>query len=307
MAPLFGLMRNFIADSDRIEIGNFSAAYAVLADVTRALGMGFLPIFALLLFAAIAAPVMQIGWLFAPEKITPKFTIFNVAAGFQRLFNVSALVEFARGVTKVVIIAVVGYYILKPPVMRIELLVGLDPRLAFALMIALGEKLLFTIIAIIATIGVADFFYQRWQLNRQLRMTKQEVKDEHKNSEGDPLIKGTMRRIRFTRARRRMLQAVPKAAVVITNPTHYAVALHYELGSQGAPTVVAKGVDFMAKKIREIAVEHDVPIVENPPLTRALYASVELDDEIPAEHYKAVAEIIGYIMRLKRRPLPRAS
>jgi flagellar biosynthetic protein FlhB len=138
---------------------------------------------------------------------------------------------------------------------------------------------------------------------RQLRMTKQEVRDEHKHSEGDPHIKARIRRLRLERARKRMMAAVPNADVVITNPTHYAVALAYDMEAMNAPKLVAKGVDLVAKRIRDVATEHGVPIVENPPVARALYASVELDEEIPPEHYQAVAQVIGYVMRLKKERL----
>jgi flagellar biosynthetic protein FlhB len=156
------------------------------------------------------------------------------------------------------------------------------------------------VILTIIAIAVLDYFYQKWASLRSLKMTKQEVKDEVKNTEGDPHVKGRQRQIRMTRAKKRMLQAVPKASVVITNPTHYAVALYYEMGMMGAPKVVAKGVDYLAQKIREVATAHDVPIVENPAVARALYAAVEIDDEIAPEHFKAVAEIIGYVLKMRR-------
>ena len=161
-----------------------------------------------------------------------------------------------------------------------------------------------------ALIAAIDFLYQKQQHIKKLRMSKQELKEEFKQSEGDPMIKARLRQIRMERARRRMMAAVPEADVVITNPTHYAVALKYESNEMEAPMLTAKGVDSVAMRIREVAKEHDVPIVENPPLSRALYEGVDLDQQVPPEHYKAVAEIIGYIMRLKdkmpgRRGRPR--
>ena len=159
---------------------------------------------------------------------------------------------------------------------------------------------LYAVILTILVIGLLDYFYQKWSSLRSLKMTKQEVKDEVKSTEGDPHIKGKHKQMRMNRAKKRMLQAVPKASVVITNPTHYAVALQYEMGGGGAPRVVAKGVDYLAQKIRELALAHDVPIVENPTVARALYATVEVDEEISAEHYKAVAQVIGYVLKLRR-------
>jgi len=151
---------------------------------------------------------------------------------------------------------------------------------------------------VLAIIAALDYFYQRQRYFARHRMSRQELKDEVKQSEGDPQIKARIRQIRLERSRKRMMAAVPEATVVITNPTHYAVALKYESGKMGAPVCVAKGVDHLALSIRQLAKEHDVPIVENPPLARALYAAVELDKEIPQEHYKAVAQVIGYVMRL---------
>ena len=168
-------------------------------------------------------------------------------------------------------------------------------------------RLLLGVLMVLTVLAGADYAYQRLQHMRSLRMSKREVKDEAKQSEGDPMIKGRLRQIRMDRARRRMMAAVPTASVVITNPTHYAVALKYDMGATGAPRVVAKGSDLVALRIREVAAENDVPVVENPPLARALHANVALDAEIPPEHYKAVAEIIGYIFRLKGKIRPRAA
>ena len=163
-----------------------------------------------------------------------------------------------------------------------------------------SAKVIVGVLVVMTVITLIDVIYQRFMHHKELRMTKQQVKDEHKQSEGDPLIKGRLRQIRVERARKRMMAAVPEADVVITNPTHYAVALKYNQATMEAPRVVAKGVDNVALRIREVAEENDVAVVENPPVARALHASVEIDQEIPPEHYKAVAEIIGYVMRLKR-------
>jgi flagellar biosynthetic protein FlhB len=152
-------------------------------------------------------------------------------------------------------------------------------------------------------IAAADIFYQRYEYMKGLRMSHQDLRDEYRQTEGDPLVKGRLRQLRMERARRRMMGEVPTADVVVTNPTHYAVALKYDQNAMAAPKVVAKGVDKVALRIREVAVEADVPVVENPPLARGLYAAVDLDQEIPAEYYKAVAELISYIFKLKKRRL----
>jgi len=162
-------------------------------------------------------------------------------------------------------------------------------------------KVVIAVLSVMTIVTLIDVLYQRYQHLKEMRMTKQQVKDEHKQSEGDPMIKGRLRQIRAERARKRMMAAVPEADVVITNPTHFAVALKYDQATMAAPKLLAKGVDNLAFKIREVAEENDIPIVENPPVARALHAAVDIDQEIPPEHYKAVAEIIGYVMNLKRR------
>ena len=166
------------------------------------------------------------------------------------------------------------------------------------------DRLLISVLSAMIAITLADVIYQRYEHMKKLRMSRQELKDEARESEGDPLIKGRLRQLRMERARKRMMAEVPKAGdVVVTNPTHYAVALRYDQSEMTAPRVIAKGVDVVAQKIREVAAAAEVPVVENPPLARGLYASVEIDQEVPAEYYKAVAEVIGYIYKLKRKRL----
>ena len=169
----------------------------------------------------------------------------------------------------------------------------------------LSVRLLLGVLAIMTVIAAVDFLYQRFEFLKSMRMTRQEIRDELKQTEGDPMVKGRLRQIRMERARRRMMANVPKADVVITNPTHFAVALSYKPAEMAAPRLVAKGADLIAARIREVAEEHDVPIVENPPVARGLFAAVDLDQEIPADHYRAVAEIISYVFRLKGREMPR--
>jgi flagellar biosynthetic protein FlhB len=186
---------------------------------------------------------------------------------------------------------------------RLAALVVTDPVAVMPLAQSLALKLMGAVVAMLAVVAAADYLFQYRQWYERQKMSLRELKEEFKQTEGDPAIKGKMKQVRQTRQRRRMIAAVPKATVVITNPTHYAIALQYERGME-APVCVAKGVDGLALKIREVAGEHSIPIVENPPLARALHATVEVDQAIPAEHYKAVAEVIGYVMRL-RRAVPR--
>ncbi len=182
---------------------------------------------------------------------------------------------------------------------RIMALEGTDLSAVLPLALSLALKLMGAVVAMMAVVALADYLFQYRQWYEKQKMSLQELKEEFRQSEGDPVIRGKMKQVRQSRQRRRMIANVPKAAVIITNPTHYSVALQYERGME-APICVAKGVDAVALKIREVAGEHSIPIVENPPLARALHATVEVDQAIPLEHYKAVAEVIGYVMRLRR-------
>jgi flagellar biosynthetic protein FlhB len=256
---------------------------------------------AVLVVAALAGSMLQTGILVAPEQITPKLERISPASGFKRLFSVRAVVELLKGIAKMTVVAVVGWYAIAPDMMAIERFVLLAPEDAANSTRAIVLVLMAAVMAAMTVIAGADLLYQRISHRRSLRMSREEMREEFKQSEGDPHIKGRLKQIRAERARRRMMADVPKADVVITNPTHFAVALKYEQGTMSAPRVVAKGADVIAAKIREVASANEVPIVENPPLARALYAAVDLDEEIPAEHYRAVAEVIGYVMRLKGR------
>ena len=301
MQPLFRLMGGLIGHLDQIRIRNLADFRHLVADVMATMGLALAMPIAVLVISGIATGVVQTdGFLWATEKLKPQLQVLNPFNGFKKLFGAKSLVEFLKGIAKVAIVGTAAYLVIKPEVVRVTLMIGMPPDQMLPTMIDDIRRLLYAVILTILVIGLLDYFYQKWSSLRSLKMTKQEVKDEVKSTEGDPHIKGKHKQMRMNRAKKRMLQAVPKASVVITNPTHYAVALQYEMGGGGAPRVVAKGVDFLAQRIREIAIEHDVPIVENPPVARALYATTELDEEISTDHYKAVAEIIGYVLKLRR-------
>ncbi len=194
------------------------------------------------------------------------------------------------------------YIVLAPEQKRLAQLVQMDPIRMVDVSWALTLKLFGTVLAIYAFVAALDIFYQRFSWRQRLMMTREEMKQEYKETEGSPEIKARIRKLRMELLKQRMMSNVPKASLILTNPTHFAVALRYEVG-MNAPICIAKGVDSLALRIREIAGEHDIPIIENPPLARALHATVEIDEEIPEEHYKAVAEVIGYVMRLRRQRL----
>ncbi|MEQ8194442.1 MAG: flagellar biosynthesis protein FlhB [Rhodospirillales bacterium] len=257
------------------------------------------PFFGVMVIVAIFASVVQTGLLWAPQKIKPEWRKVSVLQGFKRVFGTRAMVEFLKGLIKISIVAVVAGGLALPYLKDLELYPFLDVVQTMDRVQHTTLLLMAGTVAAMTVIAGLDFFYQKYTNHQQMKMTKQEVKDEYRQQEGDPMIKSRIRQLRLERARSRMMAAVPQADVVITNPTHYAVALEYKMDKMPAPKLIAKGVDKVAFRIREVAEENDIPVVENPPLARALYASVELDEEIPEEHYKAVAEVIGYVMRLK--------
>ncbi|MHC2315531.1 flagellar biosynthetic protein FlhB [Bradyrhizobium diazoefficiens] len=291
-------MRNLLANSWMIKTDG-RALLALLQQiefaVLAAIGVPLL----MLVLAAVAGNMLQHRLVWSAESLKPKFSKLSPAAGFKRIFGKQAAANFLKGLGKLIVLGVVMGTILWPERHRMEAMVRLDPAAMLGATTSLTIHLLGAVVAALAIIAIGDYFFQYRSWFQRQKMSLQEIKEEFKQSEGDPHIKGKIRQLRQQRAKKRMMAAVPKASVIITNPTHFSVALSYERGMQ-APICVAKGVDNLAFKIREIAREHDIPIVENVPLARALYATVEIDQEIPTEHYHAVAEVIGYVMRLKR-------
>jgi flagellar biosynthetic protein FlhB len=256
------------------------------------------PVLALAL-AAIAGNVVQHRLVWSAEPLKPKFSKVSPLAGFKRLFSTDSLVNFVKGVVKLAAVGAAITMVLWPERDRLDLLIVSEPSAVLATLSWFTLKLLGAVLAVMVVVAALDYGWQRHKWFQRQRMSVKELKEEFKQQEGSPEIKGKVKQIRAERARRRMMQAVPKATVVVTNPTHFAVALSYEAG-MAAPKCVAKGVDAVALRIRALASEHGVPVVEDPPLARLLHAAVDLDEEIPPEHYKAVAKLIGYVMNLKR-------
>ena len=255
--------------------------------------------FLILLLAALGGNIIQHRLVWSFEALAPKLSKISPAAGAKRLFSKQALANLGKGLVKLVLVGSVLTALMWPERGRLEALTRSDPSFIMSLSLSLALKLLGSVVAMLAVVAAADYLFQYRQWYERQKMSLRELKEEFKQTEGDPAIKGRMKQVRQIRMRRRMMAAVPKATVVITNPTHYAIALEYERGMD-APICVAKGVDSIALKIREVAGKHSVPIVENPPLARALHATVQIDQQIPPEHYKAAAEVIGYVMRLRR-------
>jgi flagellar biosynthetic protein FlhB len=255
--------------------------------------------FLMLMLAAIAGNMIQHRLVWSTESLKPKFSKISPGAGFKRIFGKQAVANFAKGLFKLVALGAVMTAVMWPERHRLEAMVRFDPAAIMGATTGMTLHLMGAVVAMLAVVAFADYFFQYRQWFERQKMTLQEMKEEYKQSEGDPHVKGRIRQLRQQRMKKRMMASVPKASVVITNPTHYSVALAYDRG-MAAPVCVAKGVDNIAFKIREIAKQHDIPIVENVPLARSLYATVDVDEEIPVEHYHAVAEIIGFVMRLKR-------
>jgi len=279
----------------------WEAVRPLLGDIAAA----FILPAAAIVAAALAGSLIQNGLVLAFDKIGFDFSHLSPIKGFSRLFSLRSAGEFFKSLVKVAGITATILWMLAPEVDRLALLPSLTALALPAELHHVLQRLALCVLVALAALAVFDYGYQRLMFMQGMRMSRQEVKEEHKQAEGDPVIKARLRQIRMERARRRMMAAVPGASVVITNPTHYAVALKYAVGDAGAPKLVAKGADLIAQRIRELAAENGVPVVENPPLARSLYASVDLDQEIPPEHYRAVAEVINYVFRLKGKLRPK--
>ncbi len=297
-SSLQATLAGLIANSYRVRADGYGLtllATQISKEVLAALAIPLL----LLALAALVGNIIQHRLVWSTESLKPKFSKISPIAGLGRLFSKQAIANFVKGLLKLGIIGAAITLVLWPERDRLEGMVRTDPAALFALSKSLSLQMLGAVVALLALIAGADFLFQYRQWYQKQKMSMREMKEEFKQTEGDPAIKARIRRIRETKMRSRMMAAVPSATVIITNPTHFAVALKYERGDS-APVCVAKGMDAIALKMREVAKDHNVPIVENPPLARTLHATVQIDQEIPPEHYKAVAEVIGYVMRLRQ-------
>ncbi len=277
-----------------------------LASATgQALRTGFLlaavPLGAMAV-AAILAAAVQNAIVWNAQAFVPKPERISPARGLSRIFSLRGLAELIKSIVKIAFAGIVAAVVLVPELDRLEAVPALPLPSGMAYLAGLSLRLLLAMTVAVALVAAADYAWQRVDYMREMRMTRQELKDEHKETEGDPVVRQRLRALRMERARQRMMAEVPQSTVVVTNPTHYAVALRYDPDETPAPKVVAKGADLLALRIRELAREHGVPIVENPPLARLLYAGAEIGKFIPQAHYEAVAEIIATVMRLGKDP-----
>lgn len=285
------------ADTMSIDRRGLNEIFLYLAGtIAKALALPAL----MFVVAGVAGNAIQHRLLWTFDPLIPKFSKVSPMAGLKRIFSAESAVTGLKGVLKIAVVGAAIVVALKPEVERLRGMVDVDVAGLLAIILRAVMKMMTAVLIIMAFIAGGDYIFQYRRWIKRQRMTREDLKEEFKQSEGNPEIKAKIRQMRLSRSRRRMMAAVPQATVVVTNPTHYAVALRYETGMR-APTVVAKGVDSLALKIREVAKEHEVPVMENPPLARALYATVDVDKEIPEEHYKAVAEVVGFVMRLREK------
>jgi flagellar biosynthetic protein FlhB len=291
-------LRGLVAQSGSIRVdgrGFTSIVEKLSLEVVAAVAIPLL----LLALAAVGGNMIQHRLVWSAEALKPKMSKISPMAGFGRLFSKQALANFVKGLIKLAVIGTIMTALIYPERFRLDALVHIDPAAMLSITQSLSLQMMGAVVAVLALIAAADYLFQYRQWFERQKMSVRELKDEFKQTNGNPEVKAKIRQIRQTRSRKRMMAAVPDASVVITNPTHFAVALKYERG-MNAPICVAKGADLIARKIREVATDHNIPIVENPPLARALHATVEIDQEIAPEHYQAVAEVIGYVMKLNR-------
>lgn len=300
MSSMGDSLKLFLANAHELSLEPAVASDLAVSTAMRigaAVSMTFLAIMA----AAIVGNTIQQGMVFTPSRLEPKISKLNPVEGLKKMFGPQGWMNFAKGIGKMALVGVAMAIVLWP---RRDQLMTMPTMDLSSLMLIVREasmQLLFAALIVYSLIAAADFMFQRHQFMERNKMSRREIKDELKDTEGDPQIRAKLRQIRHERAQRRMMAKVPEASVVITNPTHYAIALEYEQDRTPAPIVLAKGVDAVALRIRELAEEHDIPIVEDPPLARALYAGADLDEPIPVQHYQAVAKVIGYVLTLAKK------
>jgi flagellar biosynthetic protein FlhB len=293
-------LQPFLASPDSIRVEGADGVHLARV-VGETAAPALFAVFGAAMVAGVFGNVIQTGLVFSTEKVfTLDLSKLSPASGFKRVFGLDGLAAWLKSLTKVLLTAALAWWVLYPHWAELTNLATLEPIATIAFSVDVLRRLVFAVAAFLLVIAGADWFWQRQRFMERMKMTKEEVKEDFKQSEGDPHVKARQRQIRVERARRRMMQAVPDATVVVMNPTHYAVALKYDSDVAQAPLCVAKGLDSLALKIREVAEEAGVPVLEDPPLARALYATVEVDEVIPPAHYEAVAKIIGFILSAGR-------
>jgi flagellar biosynthetic protein FlhB len=285
------------------QLETVAGMHTMLTELILRSGVLLAPVLLVTVICALVSNIAQVGFLFTLEPLSPRFDKLNPVAGISRLFSPSGLGELVKALVKFAIVGIVAWKIIGKEIPVLPGIIDRTTAEIVAYVASIVTRLIVQCGVSMLVLAAGDYWFQRWTFEKSIRMTKEEIKQEYKDSEGDPAVKGRIRSMQREMARRRIMQEVPKADVIITNPTHFAVALKYERGGMGAPKVTVKGADLLAKRIREVAAEHGIPVVERPPLARALYANVDEGQEIPEEFYRAVAEVLAYVYRLGNRRL----
>lgn len=290
---------NYLGNVHNIPSGGSGILQAMNELIINVFYIIIFPLMAFLI-AGLVATRIQHQIKLTPDKIKLDISKLSLMKGAKKVISVNQLIELIKSVFKLIIIGSVVLIVVWPELKNLEIMPSVPLSSSLALLLDVLFKIIFGVLLAVIAITALDYIHKHREYMQKMRMTKQEVKDENKQAQGDPKIKAKLAQIRFDKARARMMQAVPEADVVITNPTHYAIALEYKHETMEVPVLLAKGVDAVALRIREVAEEHNIAIMENAPLARALYATVELGEEIPPDHYKVVAEIIGHVLKLKQ-------
>ena len=277
----------------------YTGFLALVQDVVGQYIMTVIPLMVAVVLVAFLANVMQVGFMIAPEKLTPEMSKISPIKGFGRLFSKQSFMELFKSLAKLAIVGGVAYWTVLGEMDNLDVLGKMEVAGICLYILKVILKIVIRVSVIMIILAAIDYVFQKWQFEEQLKMTKQEVKEEHKQSEGDPQVKSRIRKLQMDAARKRMMQEVPKADVVVTNPVHLAVAVKYDNFAMNAPQVVAKGAELVAEKIKAVAGEHGVPIVENKELAQSLYKTVEVGEEVPSDFYQAIAEVLAYVYRLK--------
>ena len=276
-----------------------SVVSTMFRDITFRMAVLLVPIFIAIAVISIVSNVAQGGLAVSSESLRPKFNKLSPTQGIKKIISKTGLVNLAKSLLLIVAVGIISWQVVSDHMSIYPRLILMDIRQIFHWTITISFKILIRVALLLIFISLADYIFQKYQFKKQLKMSKQEIKDEYKEMEGDPVTRGRIRRIQREMARKRMMADVPTADVVITNPTHYATALSYKMDSMEAPKVIAKGTNLLAQKIKDLAREHDIPIVENKPLAQALYRTVKVGDYIPMDLYKAVAEILAYVFKAR--------
>jgi len=295
------LMSQIFRDLAQRKELSIDSIFTLSGEILSIILPAFAPFAAVIIFAGIFASVLQVGVMITFKAISPKFNKISPLTGLKRLFSSQSLADFLKSMAKLIIVGFVGYLTYIDKITELNGLSVSTPESILIYNFTVVAEVAGKIVLALVAIAIFDYFYQRWHHEQQLMMTKQEVKDETKQTEGDPQLKARIRQIQREMSNARMMQEVPKADAVIVNPTHFSVAILYDRDVMTAPEVIAKGADHLALRMRTVARENNVPILERPELARDLYANVEIGDDIPERFYKAIAEILAFVYRLRKR------